>query len=203
MNENNYIECNSIKAIDKTILSEQIKFQKSETIWTENNFYQEINQRKWCSKKLNKYVTTFDYIDKILIVLSATSSGVSIISFTSIVGAPVGIASASLTLIFSLTTGIVKKLLNITRKKKKKHDKILMLAKSKLNSIETLISQALIDMDISHEEFVTILDEKDKYEKMKDNLRSENGEYKITRLSSIKSKTYIKNINLWDWVVWN
>ena len=77
MNENNYIECNSIKAIDKTILSEQIKFQKSETIWTENNFYQEINQRKWCNKKLNKYVTTFDYIDKILIALSATSSGVN------------------------------------------------------------------------------------------------------------------------------
>ena len=108
--------------------------------------------------------------------------------FTSIVGAPVGIASASLTLIFSLTTGIVKKLLNITRKKKKKHDKILMLAKSKLNSIETLISQALIDMDISHEEFVTILKEKDKYEKMKDNLRSENEGYQIMRLSSVKSK---------------
>ena len=99
---------------------------------------------------------------------------VSIISFTSIVGAPVGIASASLTLFFSLTTGIVKKLLNITRNKKKKHYKILMLAKSKLNSIETqAISQALIDMDISHEEFVTTLKEKDKYEKMKDNLRSE------------------------------
>ena len=63
-----------------------------------------------------------------------------------------------------------------------------MLAKSKLNSIETLISQALIDMDISHEEFVTILNEKDKYEKMKNKLRSENGEYKIMRLSSIKSK---------------
>ena len=63
-----------------------------------------------------------------------------------------------------------------------------MLAKSKLNSIETLISQALLDMDISHEEFVTILKEKDKYEKMKDNLRSENGEYKIMRLISLKSK---------------
>ena len=127
-------------------------------------------------------------MDKILIVLSATSSGVSIISFTSIAGAPVGIASAILTLIFSLTTGIVKKLLNITRNKKKKHDKVLMLAKSKLNSIETLILQVLIDMDISHEEFVTILKEKDKYEKVKENLRSENEEYKILRLSSIKSK---------------
>ena len=63
-----------------------------------------------------------------------------------------------------------------------------MLAKSKLNGIETFISQALIDMDISQEEFVTILNEKDKYEKMKNNLRSENGEYKIMRLSSVKSK---------------
>ena len=63
-----------------------------------------------------------------------------------------------------------------------------MQAKSKLNTIEKLISQALIDMDISHEEFATILKEKDKYEKMKENLRSENEEYKIMRLSSIKSK---------------
>ena len=83
--------------------------------------------------------------------------------------------------------GIVKKVLNITRNKKKNHDKILMLAKSKLDSIETLISQILIDMEISHEEFTTILKEKEKYEKMKDNLRSENEKYKTMRLSSIKS----------------
>ena len=63
-----------------------------------------------------------------------------------------------------------------------------MLAKSKLNSIETLISQALFDMDIGHQEFVTILKEKDKYKKMKDNSRSENGENKIMRLSSVKLK---------------
>ena len=109
-------ESNSIKAIDKTNLSEQTKFWLSEIIEIENYFHQDINQRKSCSKELNKYITTFDYIDKILIVLTTTSSGVSIISltisgvsiisFTSIVGAPIGIASASLTLIFSLTTGI-------------------------------------------------------------------------------------------------
>ena len=123
------------------------------------------------SKQLTKqiYVTCFDYIDKLLIVLSAASGGVSIISFTSIAGAPIGIASVSFTLIFSLTAGIVKKFSNITRNKKKKHDKNLLLAESKLNSIETLISQALIDMDIIHEEFITILKEKDKYERMKDN----------------------------------
>ena len=61
------------------------------------------------------------------------------------------------------------------------------MAKSKLNSIETLTSQALIDMDISHVEFVTILKEKDKKEKMKENLRSENEEYKNMRWSSVIS----------------
>ena len=100
--------------------------------------------------------------------------GVSIILFTSIIAAPVGIGSASFTLMFSLKTGIFKKLLTITRNKKKKHDKILMLAKSKLSSIKALISQELIDMEISHEEFITILKKKDKYENMKDKLRSEN-----------------------------
>ena len=118
-----------------------------------------------------KIITPFDYIEKYLIVLSGTTSGVSVLSFTSIVEATVEIASSSFTLIFSLTTGIVKKLLNITRNKKKKHDKILMLAKSKLNSIEILISQALNDMDISHKEYIIILKEKDKYERMKDILK--------------------------------
>ena len=64
-----------------------------------------------------------------------------------------------------------------------------MLTKIKLNSIETLISQALIDIKISHEEFITILKEKDKNEKMKDNLRSENEKYEIMRLIGTKSKT--------------
>ena len=140
-------------------------------------------------QKPSKYVAAFDYIDKILIILSALTGGVSICLFTSIVRAPVGIASAS----FTLTTGIVKKLLSTTRNKKKKHDKIFMLAKSKLNSIETLISEALIDMEISHEEFVTILKEKDEYEKMKENVRSENEKQEIMRLSGIKSRTYVKN----------
>ena len=178
-------ECNSIE-IDKTNLTDQTKFRLNEISYIENYFVKEINQRKLCLKKLSKYVAAFDYIDKILIVLSATSGGVSIISFTSIVGAPVGIASASFTLIFSLTTGIVKKLLNITRNKKKKHDKILMLAKSKLNSIEALVSQALIDMETSHEEFVMILAEKRKYEKMKENVKNASENQENMRLNKAK-----------------
>ena len=151
-------EFNSSK-IDKANLTELTKIRLDKITEIENYFHEEINQRKSCSEQLSKYVAAFDYIDdyKVLIVLSATTAGVSICSFMSVVGAPVGIVSASFTLMFSLTTGIVKKLLSITRNKKKKHDKILMLAKSKLNSIETLISQALIDMEISHEEFIAIL----------------------------------------------
>ena len=116
-------ESNSIKAVDKTNFPEQTKFRLTEIIGIENYYHKEINQRKICSKKVSKYVAVFDYMDQALIILSTTSGGVSIISFISIVGAPVGIASASVTLFFSLTTGIVKKLPNITRNKKKKHDK--------------------------------------------------------------------------------
>ena len=121
-----------------------------------------LTEQTW----LIKHVTTFDYIDKISIVLSAASGGVCIISSVSVVRAPVEIEGASFISKFSLTTGIIKKLLSIIRnKKKKKYDKILMLAKSKLNSIETLLSQALIDTEISHEEFITFVNERDKYKK--------------------------------------
>ena len=139
-------------------------------------------------KKISKYVSGFYYIDKVLIVLSAASSGVCITSCASVVGAPVGIASASFTLIFSLITGIIKKLLSITRNKKKKHDKILMLAKSKLDSIETLVSQALIDTDRNHEKFNAIIREKQKYEKMKENLRKVSEKQENMRLNSVTSK---------------
>ena len=149
-------KCNSLET-DKTNLTEQTKIRLNKIIEIGNYFHQEINQRKICSKKLSTFVAAFDFIDKILIVLGATSGGVSIISFTSVVEAPVAIASASITLIFSLSLGIIKQLLSITRSKNKKHDKILMLARSKLNSIETVVSQALRDMEISHEEFVQFL----------------------------------------------
>ena len=109
--------------IDKTKLLDRTKFRLYEIKKIENYFINEINERKSCSKKLSKYVTTFDYTDKILITLSATTGGISIISFTSIIGVPAGIANASFTLICSIITGIIKKLLNITRSKNRKHDK--------------------------------------------------------------------------------
>ena len=126
--------------IDETKLTHQTKLRLYETRNIENYFINEINERKSYSKKFSRYVIIFDYIDKILVILSATTGGISVISFATAIGSPVGTASASFTLIFSLSTGIIKKLLNMTRKKKKKHDKILMLGESKFNSIENLIS---------------------------------------------------------------
>ena len=113
-------ESNSIETIDRTNLTKQTKIRLDKITEIENYFYQEINQRKLYGKKLSKYVAAFDYIDKILIVLSPTTGGVSICLFTSVAGAPVGIASASFTLIFSLKTGIVKNLLSITKKTRRK-----------------------------------------------------------------------------------
>ena len=147
-----------INEIDKTNLTDQTNFRLNEISKIENCFNSEFNQNKLFSKKLSKYETKFDYVDKILIVLSATTEGVCFVSHAVIIGALVGIAGARSTIAFSLATGIIKKLLSTTRNKKKKHVKILMLAKSKLNSIENLVSQTLMDIKI----IIAVLKEKDK-----------------------------------------
>ena len=168
MNELNSVETHSnLNAIP---LSDQTKFRLNEVNKIKDYFNSEIQERKTMSKKVSKYIAAFDYIDKSLIVLSVTSGGISIISFTSIIGVPARLAS--FTLIFSLTTRIIKKLSKVTRKKTKKHNKIVMHAKSKLNSIESLMSQVLIDLDISYEEFKAIVNEKEMYEQMKESIRN-------------------------------
>ena len=129
------------------------------------------------NKKLSKYIAALDYLDKTLIVLCATSGRGSNISFASVIVVPAGIASASFTLLFSLTTN--NKLLSITRNKKRRNKKIIMLAKSKLNRIDTLISQAITDRKICHEEFKTIINEKEKYETMKENIRTMKSSYEL------------------------
>ena len=111
------------------------------------------------SKRLSKYIASFDYFDKSLIFLSVTTGTISIASLATFTGAPAGIVNASFSFTFSIFTGIVKKLLKTTRNKKKKHNKIVMLARSKLNSIESKISEALINNKISHESFITIINE--------------------------------------------
>ena len=137
-------------------LNDQTKFRLNEINKIKDYFEFEIKEREALIKKMSKYTAALDYADKILIVLSATSGGISIISFTNVIRNLAGVISASLALVFSLTTRIMKKLLKETRKEKKKHSKIVMLAKSKLNSIETLMPQALIDLETSYEEFKRI-----------------------------------------------
>ena len=151
-----------------------------------NDYFEfEIRERQAVIKTLSKYTAALDYTDKTLIVLSATSGEVSIISFTNVIGIPAGVISANLTLVLSLTTEIIRKLLKETRKKKTKHSKIIMLAKSKLNSIESLMSQALIDLDISHEEFKTIVNEKEKYDQMKESIRNKTMEMNLVKIQKL------------------
>ena len=102
--------------------------------------------------------------------MSALFGTLSIASYASVVGTPAGIAGSSLTLIFTIVTGISKSLLNVTKKRKKKHNKIIVLAKNKLNMIDTLLSSALNDFEISHEEFTNIINEANIYENIKENI---------------------------------
>ena len=104
-------------------LSDSTKFRLDEINKIKDYLNAEIKERKDIAKKVSKYVVAFDYTDNLFITLSASFGTLSIASHATIVGTPVGIAGPSLTLIFTVTTGVVKKLLNITRKKKKKHNK--------------------------------------------------------------------------------
>ena len=139
MIENNSVECNSIESIELNSITSNInnqQFRLNKISEIEDYFIAEIKERELINKKLSKYISFFDYFDKSLIVLSVTSGGVSIASFATVIGAPIGIASASLSLAFSLCTELAKKILKATRNKKKKHNTIVMLARSKLSSIE-------------------------------------------------------------------
>ena len=133
------------------------------------------------SKRLSKYIASFDYFDKSLIVLSATSGSVSIASFATVIGKPVGIESVGFSLAFQLSTGLVKKLLKTTRNKKKNHNKIVMLARSKLDSIESKISEALINNEINYEDFMTIIDEEKNCRELKKSIRMMKGQEEKNR----------------------
>ena len=116
-------------------------------------------------KRISKYIASFDYFDKSLIFLSVTTGSIPNASFATAIGAPAGIIRASFSLAFLISAGIIKNLLKTARNKKKKHNKIAMLARSKLNTIESNISEALINKEISHEPFMTIINEEKNIEK--------------------------------------
>ena len=156
--------------------NDQQQFRLNKINEIKDYFIAEIKERELMSKKLSKYIASFDYSDKSLIVLSVATGSIAIASFATVIGAPVGIMKASCSLAFSITIGFVKKFLKTTRNKKKKHNKIVMLARSKLNSIESKISEALINNEISHEENMIILNEETKYRELKESVRMMNSQ---------------------------
>ena len=182
-------------------LNDQQQFRLNKINETKYYFVAEIKERELMSKRLSKYIASFDCFDKSLIVLSLTSGSISIASFATVIGASVGMVSASFSLAFSISTEIIKKLLKTTRNKKKKHNKIVMLARSKLNSIESKISEALINNGISHEDFMAIINEEKKYRHLKESMRMMNSQRSdIEKINLIKAKKMnlikAKKINL-------
>ena len=170
MTERNFID------YDKELSLNNQQFRLNKINEIKDYFVAEIKERELMSKRLSKYIAFCDYFDESLIVLSATSGSISIASFATVFGAPVGIASASLSFAFSLSTGMVKNLLKATRDKKKKHNKIIMLARSKLNRIESKVCEALINSEISHENFLTIINEERNYRELKERIRMMKGQ---------------------------
>ena len=166
-------------------LTDVNKYRLDEINKIRDYFSNEIKERKDIIKKLNKYLVSSDYLDKIFITLSASFGTLSIASYASVVGIPAGITGASLTLVFTTGTGVSKSLLKLTKKRKKKHNKIIVLAKNKLNMIDTLLSSALNDFERSHEEFTNIINKANIYENIKENIKEltiEPSSLKRTRL---------------------
>ena len=126
------------------------------------------------SKNLSKYIASFEYFDKLLIVLSVATGGISVASIATVIRASVGKMSVSCSLAFSISTVFVKRFVKSTRNKKKKHNKIVMLARSKLNRKESKVSEALINNEISHEDCMTIINEEKKYRELKESIRMMN-----------------------------
>ena len=173
-------KCNSIKQdfhetpnmypnLNANISNEQ-QFRLNKINEIKDYFLAEIRERELISKNISKYIASLDYFDKLLNVLSILSGSISTASFASVIGAPAGIIGASCGLTFSITSGFVKKFLKTIRNKKKKHNKIVMLARSKLNSIESKISEALINNEVSHEDLMTIINEEKKYRELKESI---------------------------------
>ena len=162
--QNIYPTLNTIP-LSSTPSNEQ-KFRLNKMNEIKDYFLGEIRERELINKNLSKYISSLDYFDKLVNVLSILPGSISIASFASVIGLPAGIIGARCGFTFAVTSGFVKKFLKTIRNKKEKHDKVVMLARSKLNSIENKISKALIDNEISHEEFGTNINEEKKYQEL-------------------------------------
>ena len=174
---NIYSNLNAIPSNANISNEQQFRLNKINEI--KDYFLAEI--RELLSKNLSKYIASLDYFDKSLNVLSILSGRISIASFTTVIGAPAGIIGASCSFTFKITPGFVKKFLKTIRNKKKKHNKIVMLARSKLNSMEIKISKVLMDNEIIHEDFETIVNKEKKYRESKESIRMMNSKEVMLR----------------------
>ena len=176
-------ECNSVKHdfhktpnmypnLNANISNEQ-QFRLNKINEFKDYFLAKIRERELISKNISKYIASLNYFDKSLNVLSILAGKISIASFATVIGAPAGIIGASCGLTFSITSGFVKMFLKTIRNKKK-DNKIVMPARSKLNRIESKISKALMDNETSHEDFETIINEEKKYRELKESVRMMN-----------------------------
>ena len=138
---------------------------------TRNYFLEEIKQNELVSKKHKKVCTTLNYTGHIFNLASTITGCISISVFASLIGVPIGIKSSAIGLKICAITAGVKKYKSIIKKKKKKHDKIVFIAKYKLKKMKVLISKSLIDSVISHDQFVLINDVLKKYNEMKEQIK--------------------------------
>ena len=157
-------------------ISNENQFRINKINEIKDYFLAGIREKKLISKNFSKYIASLDYFNKTLNVLSILSGSISIASFASVIGAPAGIIGASCGFTFSITSGFIKAFIKTMRNKKKKHNKIIMFARSKLNSIESKISKALVDNEISHEDFEIVVNEEKKYRELKESIRLMNSQ---------------------------
>ena len=141
---------------------------------TRTYFLDEIEKNELMSRKHKMVCTTLNYIEQFPILASTITGSTSISAFASLLGIPIGITSSAIGLKICAITAGIKEYKSIIKKKKKKHDKIVLLAKSKSNNIEVLFSKALIDSNFGHEEFALINSVQKEYDYMKEKIKSSN-----------------------------
>ena len=162
--------CNYFENIVGENISQEFRLKDVDE--TRNCFLKEMEQNELISKKDKKVCTTLNYIEGFLILAFTITRCTSISDFASLLLIPIGTTNYAIGLKICATTAGIKKYKSIVKERKMKHDKIVLIAKSKLNSIEVLVSKALIDSNIRHDEFVLINNALKKYEDMKEEIKN-------------------------------
>ena len=153
--------------LDTISLNEQTNYRLMEIGKIKDYLEQEIKYQQLLACKLSKYLTGFDYADKILTVFLTVFSGTKIFAHVKGEKQLLRLITSVFSLLFCLSSGVVKKLQQETKTRKKKHNKLLYLAKNKLDCVEMLVSKSVMDGIIDHNEFLAIMKEKKEYDSQK------------------------------------